>query len=250
MIIRCDSAAMVAKTSELLPEPDTPVKTVSRRFGSSTLTSLRLFSRAPCTRIRSWLSAACCSSLRSSSSRPCSSSLPLSQCGRTLLRRSRRRRASACGPRSRWPRARPAAGPAAAPGTRSRCRCAGPSRPGRRRPRPAPSSSPTSTERSRTASIITTSRVGPTASRAWPDAVRLRRGDRRLRDRDHRPLVHPGQRHGTRCAAPAAEPLATQTSIAGVAQHGQRVGLAGLRVAWVTARSGPRSTSRRTRRGR
>ena len=60
MIIRCDSAAMVANTSELLPEPETPVKTVSRRFGSSTLTSLRLFSRAPCTRIRSWLSAGCC----------------------------------------------------------------------------------------------------------------------------------------------------------------------------------------------
>ena len=58
MIIRCDSAAMVPNTSELLPEPETPVNTVSRRFGSSTLTSLRLFTRAPCTRIRSWLSAA------------------------------------------------------------------------------------------------------------------------------------------------------------------------------------------------
>src|SRR5260221_12933425 len=46
-------------TSELLPEPETPVNTVSRRFGSSTLTSLRLFTRAPCTRIRSWLSATC-----------------------------------------------------------------------------------------------------------------------------------------------------------------------------------------------
>jgi hypothetical protein len=40
-----------------LPEPETPVKTVSRRFGISMLTSRRLFSRAPCTRIRSWLSA-------------------------------------------------------------------------------------------------------------------------------------------------------------------------------------------------
>src|SRR3954447_15158554 len=59
LIIRCDSAAIVANTSELLPEPETPVNTVSRRFGSSTLTSLRLFSRAPCTRIRSWLSARC-----------------------------------------------------------------------------------------------------------------------------------------------------------------------------------------------
>src|SRR5438445_4100553 len=48
---------MVLNTSELLPEPETPVNTVSRRFGSSTLTSLRLFTRAPCTRIRSWRSA-------------------------------------------------------------------------------------------------------------------------------------------------------------------------------------------------
>ena len=59
LINRCDSAAIVSNTSELLPEPETPVNTVSRRFGISTLTSLRLFSRAPCTRIRSWLSAAC-----------------------------------------------------------------------------------------------------------------------------------------------------------------------------------------------
>jgi hypothetical protein len=59
LISRCDSAAMVLNTSELLPEPETPVNTVSRRFGISTLTSLRLFTRAPCTRIRSWLSAPC-----------------------------------------------------------------------------------------------------------------------------------------------------------------------------------------------
>src|SRR3712207_4917793 len=50
---------IVSKTSELLPEPETPVNTVSRRFGISTLTSLRLFTRAPSTRIRSWLSAGC-----------------------------------------------------------------------------------------------------------------------------------------------------------------------------------------------
>src|SRR3954453_12321153 len=50
---------MVPNTSELLPEPDPPVNTVSLRFGISTSTSLRLFSRAPCTRIRSWLSATC-----------------------------------------------------------------------------------------------------------------------------------------------------------------------------------------------
>src|SRR6188474_3209907 len=54
---RCDSAAMVPNTRELLPDPDTPVNAVSRRLGISTLTSLRLFSRAPWTRIRSWLSA-------------------------------------------------------------------------------------------------------------------------------------------------------------------------------------------------
>ena len=59
MISRCDSAAIVPNTSELLPEPETPVNTVSRRFGISTLMSLRLFTRAPCTRIRSWLSATC-----------------------------------------------------------------------------------------------------------------------------------------------------------------------------------------------
>src|SRR6266700_2847963 len=59
LISRCDSAAIVPNTSELLPEPETPVNTVSRRFGISTLTSLRLFTRAPCTRIRSRLSPTC-----------------------------------------------------------------------------------------------------------------------------------------------------------------------------------------------
>src|SRR5215470_14846074 len=56
---RCDSAAIVPNTSELLPDPETPVNTVSRRFGISTLRSLRLLTRAPCTRITSWPSAAC-----------------------------------------------------------------------------------------------------------------------------------------------------------------------------------------------
>ncbi len=50
---RCDSAAIVPNTSELLPDPETPVNTVSLRLGMSTLTSLRLFSRAPSTRITS-----------------------------------------------------------------------------------------------------------------------------------------------------------------------------------------------------
>ena len=47
LIMRCDSAAMVPKTRDDLPEPETPVNTVSRRLGMSTLTSFRLFSRAP-----------------------------------------------------------------------------------------------------------------------------------------------------------------------------------------------------------
>ena len=47
LIIRCDSAAMVLNTSDDLPDPETPVNTVRRRLGISTLTSLRLFSRAP-----------------------------------------------------------------------------------------------------------------------------------------------------------------------------------------------------------
>ena len=51
LISRCDSAATVPNTSELLPEPETPVNTVNRRFGMSRLTFLRLFSRAPRTSI-------------------------------------------------------------------------------------------------------------------------------------------------------------------------------------------------------
>ncbi len=56
LISRCDSFAIVANTSDDLPEPDTPVKTVRRLFGMSTVTFLRLFSRAPTTRSTSWLS--------------------------------------------------------------------------------------------------------------------------------------------------------------------------------------------------
>ncbi len=48
---RRDSAAIVSNTSELFPDPDTPVKTVSLRFGMSRLMSRRLFSRAP----RTWI---------------------------------------------------------------------------------------------------------------------------------------------------------------------------------------------------
>ena len=48
---RCDSAAIVSKTSELLPEPDTPVNTVMRRLGRSRSRLRRLFSRAPLTSI-------------------------------------------------------------------------------------------------------------------------------------------------------------------------------------------------------
>src|SRR4051794_5160490 len=64
LISRCDSAAIVSKTSELFPEPETPVNTVSRRFGISIEMSLRLFSRAPCTRITPCLSATCCAVAR------------------------------------------------------------------------------------------------------------------------------------------------------------------------------------------
>jgi hypothetical protein len=46
LISRCDSAAIVSNTRQLLPEPETPVNTVSRRFGISMLTSFTLFSRA------------------------------------------------------------------------------------------------------------------------------------------------------------------------------------------------------------
>jgi hypothetical protein len=46
---RCDSAAMVSNTSEDLPEPDTPVTTVSRPAGTVTSTLRRLCSRAPVT---------------------------------------------------------------------------------------------------------------------------------------------------------------------------------------------------------
>src|SRR5215831_15065263 len=44
---RCDSAAIVSKTRDDLPEPDTPVKIVIWRLGMLMETSLRLFSRAP-----------------------------------------------------------------------------------------------------------------------------------------------------------------------------------------------------------
>ena len=44
---RCASAPMVSKTSDDLPEPDTPVTTVMARLGMLSDTSLRLCSRAP-----------------------------------------------------------------------------------------------------------------------------------------------------------------------------------------------------------
>jgi hypothetical protein len=48
---------MVPNTSDDFPDPEMPVNTVSRRLGISMVMSFRLFSRAPWTRIRSWLSA-------------------------------------------------------------------------------------------------------------------------------------------------------------------------------------------------
>src|SRR5699024_10662814 len=53
LINRWDSAATVSKSSEDLPEPDTPVKTVSLRLGISMLTFFKLLSFAPTTRIYS-----------------------------------------------------------------------------------------------------------------------------------------------------------------------------------------------------
>ncbi len=46
-IWRCASVAMVSKTIDDLPEPDTPVKIVILRLGIRSETFLRLFSRAP-----------------------------------------------------------------------------------------------------------------------------------------------------------------------------------------------------------
>lgn len=57
LIRRCDSTAMVSKTSEDLPDPDTPANTVMRRFGIVTETSHRLFPFAPVTTMASWASA-------------------------------------------------------------------------------------------------------------------------------------------------------------------------------------------------
>src|SRR4051812_10313985 len=45
---------MVSKASEDLPEPERPVMTTSESRGSSTVTSLRLCSRAPATTMDSW----------------------------------------------------------------------------------------------------------------------------------------------------------------------------------------------------
>lgn len=46
---RCDSTAIVSKTTDDFPDPETPVKTVSRPFGIRRVTSRRLFSCAPLT---------------------------------------------------------------------------------------------------------------------------------------------------------------------------------------------------------
>src|SRR6266540_2390812 len=50
---RWASTATVSKTMDDFPEPDTPTNTVIRSFGISSETSLRLFSRAPTTRMLS-----------------------------------------------------------------------------------------------------------------------------------------------------------------------------------------------------
>jgi hypothetical protein len=50
---RCASAAIVSKTSDDLPDPDTPTNAVICRFGIRTDTLRRLFSRAPVTMMNS-----------------------------------------------------------------------------------------------------------------------------------------------------------------------------------------------------
>src|SRR5918995_5400194 len=45
---------MVSNARDDLPDPDSPVMTTSESRGSSTVTSLRLCSRAPATRMDSW----------------------------------------------------------------------------------------------------------------------------------------------------------------------------------------------------
>ncbi len=51
MYLRCPSAKMVSKASELLPLPETPVMTTRQSRGMSMSTPLRLCSRAPRTRM-------------------------------------------------------------------------------------------------------------------------------------------------------------------------------------------------------
>ena len=60
---RRDFAAIVSSTSELFPEPETPVNTVIWYLGMSRETSFRLFSRAPRMRMMS-LSCIFCVKIR------------------------------------------------------------------------------------------------------------------------------------------------------------------------------------------
>ena len=54
---RCASAAIVSNTSDDLPDPETPTNAVIRRFGIRTVTSRRLFSRAPVTLMNSGMNS-------------------------------------------------------------------------------------------------------------------------------------------------------------------------------------------------
>ena len=51
MYLRCPSAKIVSKASELFPDPETPVMTISSSLGSTTSIPLRLCSLAPVTRM-------------------------------------------------------------------------------------------------------------------------------------------------------------------------------------------------------
>ena len=187
------------------------MNTVSRRFGISTLTSLRLFTRAPCTRIRSWLSAACgagdCvavlrSAHRASSCRPMvgRSIGPGSGLGRPRST-SQRRRASARGRTARSPRARPGCGAGRCgtsgtgwPARAGRNRCA------RRTGHPARRGSASISMTSTSPSIMDTSRVWPSPSRTARAGGQIPAG-RAVGRRGHQQrLAVPveGQRHQVR----------------------------------------------------
>ena len=86
-------------------------------------------------------------------------------------------------------------------------------------PAPSSGSSVALTDRSRTASIITTSRVAPTASLALPEAVRLRAVTEDSSTAITARSSTQASESGTRYGAPAPDAVDTQTSIASVVSN-------------------------------